>query len=142
MKRHARDPVLCEYFMHLSGLPHVLIERSLFERIRNDDPFRARLIRTLQNLKTASLLQLPYPEMVVELPDVNGVCQINDTSSFAPRCAFVSLSQRPDGGSLRIRALLLKATAKAACFSRKNSMDMTEECLRRRAKIAVVSKAH
>jgi hypothetical protein len=40
MKRHARDPVLCEYFMQVSGLPHVLIERSLFERIRNDDPSR------------------------------------------------------------------------------------------------------
>jgi hypothetical protein len=65
MKRHARDPVLCEYFMQLSGLPHVLIERSLFERIRNDDPFRAGLIRTLQDLKTAGLLRLPYPEMVV-----------------------------------------------------------------------------
>jgi hypothetical protein len=40
MKRHARDPVLSEYFGHLSGLPHVLIERSLFERIRNDDLLR------------------------------------------------------------------------------------------------------
>ena len=112
MKRHARDPVLCEYFMHLSGLPHVLIERSLFERIRNDDPFRARLIRTLQNLKTASLLQLPYPEMVVELPDVNGVCQINDTSSFAPRCAFVSLSQRPDGAFVAHSSLIVKGNGK------------------------------
>jgi hypothetical protein len=53
MKRHARDPVLCEHFMHLSGLPNVLIEPSLFERIRNDDPFRAGLIRTLQHLKSA-----------------------------------------------------------------------------------------
>src|SRR5215471_14191969 len=97
MRRHARDPVLCEYFMQLSGLPHVLVERSLFERIRNDDPFRAGLIRTLQDLKTAGLLHLPYPEMVVELPDVNGVCEIDDTSSFAPRNAFVSLSEKADG---------------------------------------------
>jgi hypothetical protein len=68
MKRHARDPVLYEYLMQLSSLPHVLIERTLFERIRNDDPFRAGLIRTLQDLKTAGLLHLPYPEMVVQLP--------------------------------------------------------------------------
>jgi hypothetical protein len=98
--------------MHLSGLPHVLIERSLFERIRNDDHFRAGLIRTLQDLKTASLLQLPYPEMVVELPDVNGVCEINDTSSFAPRSAFVSLSQKPDGDFIVHSSLIVKGDGK------------------------------
>jgi hypothetical protein len=95
--------------MQLSRLPHVLIERSLFERIRNDDPFRAGLIRTLQDLKTAGLLHLPYPEMVVELPDVNGVCEINDTSSFAPR--------NQTAISLRIRVLLLRVTAKGAWLS-------------------------
>jgi hypothetical protein len=36
------------------------------------------------------LLHLPYPEMVVELPDVNGVCEINDTSSFALKRFSVS----------------------------------------------------
>jgi hypothetical protein len=112
MKRHARDPVLCEYFMQLSGLPHVFIERSLFERIRNDDPFRAGLIRTLQDLKTADLLHLPYLEMVVELPDVNGVCEINDTSSFAPRSAFVSLSQKPDGNFIAHSSLIVKGDGK------------------------------
>jgi hypothetical protein len=112
MKRHARDPILCEYFMQLSGLPHVLVERSLFERIRSDDPFRAGLIRTLQDLKTAGLLHLPYPEMVVELPDVNGVCEIDDTSPFALRSAFVSLSRNPDGDFVAHASLIVKGDSK------------------------------
>src|SRR5215468_3522382 len=112
MKRHVRDPVLCKYLMQLSGLPHVLIERSPFERIRNDNPFRAGLIRTLQDLKTAGLLHLPYPEMVVELPDVNGVCEIEDTSPFALRSAFVSLSQKPDGDFIAHSSLIAKGDGK------------------------------
>ena len=129
MKRHARDPVLCENLIQLSGPPHVLIERSLFERIRNDDPFRAGLIRTLQDLKTAGLLHLPYPEMVVELPDVNGVCEINDTSSFAPRSAWCLFLRSRTAISLRIRALSLKATAKVACFSHRRLGEQSESPL-------------
>jgi hypothetical protein len=69
------------------------------------------------------LLHLPYPEMVVYLPDVNGVCEINDTSSFAPRSSqTVTL--------LRIRALLLRATAKAAWLSHRRLAEQSKSPVR------------